>query len=120
VVGILVRLRTIPLDKEVIVRVGLDVKVALARKADHLHRKAVLDAVVEKHLAALLPDLRALIANDRGLQPKALDPWQGTWKRSARGGDDSDPRAHQAADRLDVARIQLQRGAQDGPVEVEG
>src|SRR4029077_7347465 len=65
-------------------------------------------------------DLRTLVANDRSLEAKALYPGQGTRKGPAGAGDDGDPRAQHPAHRVDVARIQLQRGAQDRSVQVEG
>jgi len=119
-VRVFVRLGPVPLNQQLVVGIRLDVEVAFARKTDHLHREVVLDAVVEQHLAVQRPDLRALVANDRSLKPKALDPRQRTRKGPTSAGHDSDPCPHHAAHRLDIAWIQLQRGAEDRAVEVEG
>ena len=110
----------ITFHEELVVRIRLDVKVAFARKADHLHREVVLNSPVEDHLSVQRPNLRALVAHDRCLEPKALDPRQRAGKGPAGAGNHCDPRAHQAADGLDISRIQLQRRAQDRAVEVEG
>jgi len=120
VVRVLVRLRPVPLDQQLIVAVTLDVKVTLARKADHLHRQSVVDALVENHFATQRSDLRALVTDDRTVEPDALNPWHRARKWTPSASNDSDARMDDAADSCHVAGIQLQRGAEDRAIEVEG
>src|ERR1019366_4719777 len=120
VVRILMSLRPIPLDQQPVVGICLDVEVALARKADHLHRQVVVDPLVEKHFAAQRSDLRALVADDRAVQPYALHPWQGPGKWTPRAGHDGAARPDDASHRFHVARVQLEGGAENRAIEVEG
>jgi hypothetical protein len=79
-----------------------------------------VDALVEKHLSGHRPDLRALVADDRTVKSDLLRPRQcaGKWAPGAR--DDFDSRLLDPADRFHIARVQLQRRAEDGPIEIEG
>jgi len=95
-------------------------KVAFARITNDLHRDVVWNPVVQDHLAVQSPYLGALIANDRSLQTQTLDPWQRSRKGSARAGHNGDPCTQQPPHRLDIARIQLKRPAEDRAVEVQG
>src|SRR4029077_10895639 len=120
VVRVQVGLGPVPLDDQLIVQVRLDVEVALARKPDHLHRKVVPDALVEEHLAAQRADLRALVADDRTVEAEELRPGRCAGVRAPGAGHDLNPRVHAPGYRRHVTRIQLQRGAEDRAVEIEG
>jgi hypothetical protein len=76
--------------------------------------------VVQEHLSVHRPYLRALVADDRTVKPDLLRPRQGARKGPASASDDFDSRLPDPAYRFHVARVQLQRRAEDGPIEVEG
>src|SRR6266849_6688272 len=114
------RLRPVALDDELVVAVGLDMQVALARVADDLHRDVVRDAVVEQLFAVRRPDLGALVADDRTVQAELLSPRLRAGKRPAGGGDHGDAATLDALERRHVARVELQARVEDRAVEVEG
>jgi hypothetical protein len=113
------RLWPVSFDDQAIIAVGLDVKVALARQPDHLHRQFMRDALVEEHASVRRPDLRALVANDRAVQPKPLRPRHRAGKGTPGAHDHRDPGVDDPVQRLDIARVEAQLEIEDGPVEVK-
>ena len=95
-------------------------EIALASESDDLHGDVVMDAVVEKHLAARRSHLRALVADDRVVQAQPNRPWQRAWKRPSGACNDLDAGADDLPQCLDVSRIEVQVGIDDRAIEVEG
>jgi hypothetical protein len=78
----------------------------------------MLDAVVEQHLAIGLADLRSLVADDRAIEPEPLRPRESARKWASCARDDSDVRADDPCQSLYIARIEIELGIEDRPVEV--
>jgi hypothetical protein len=77
------------------------------------------DALVEEHASVRRPDLRALVADDRAVQPESLGPRQRAGERAPGADDDGDPAVRDPVQRLDVARVEAQLEVEDGPVQVQ-
>src|SRR4029077_9813695 len=119
VLGIFMRFRPVALDQQQVVAIGLDMKVTLAREADNLHRQLVRDAMVEDGCAVRQPHLRALVADDRAVQPQLLHPRQRAGKWAAGASNDLDAGAFDPRQRLAVARIEVEARVDDRAVQVE-
>src|ERR1700694_3409956 len=114
------RLRPVALDQQQVVAICLDVKVALTRETDDLHREVVDDAMVEDGFAVRLANLRALVADDRPVQPQPLYPRQRARKWTSRARDDLDAGCLDPRQRFGVARVEVQARVDDRAVQVEG
>jgi hypothetical protein len=116
---VLVGLRPIARHQQLIVAICLDVEITFLRKPDDLHRQVVRYAVVENRLAARKPHLRPLVADDGSIEAEPARPRQRPGERPAGARDHLDAGRDDLRERLDVARIEVQPGVDDGPVEVQ-
>ena len=110
----------VPLNDQLVIAIGLDVKVAFSSESNDLHCQVVRDAVVEEHLTARRPNLRALVTDDRVVQSEPSRPRHGAGERAPRASDDLDPGGDDSLQSLEVARIEVQVRVDDSAVEVEG
>jgi hypothetical protein len=107
------------LDEQQVVAIGIDVQVALAAEADHLHREVVRDAVVEEHRTVGRADLGALVADQRLRQVEPPDPLNSARVGAARASRDQQPALPRAGQRRLVARVDPEVERDDRPIEVE-
>ena len=108
------------LDQQPVVAIGVDMQVAVAGEADHLHRQLVGDAVVEQQGAVGRPDLGALVADDRLRQLEPFHPVDGAAVRPAGAGRDLQSASASRRQRGLVAGVDGEVQANDRAVEVEG
>src|SRR5258708_1949123 len=106
-------------DDEQVVTVCLDVKVSLARVADHLHRKLMRDAVIEQRPTVQRADLRPLVTDDRPFEAEPLHPGKRTGKRAAGARHHRHAGGFDAVERGDVAWVEGKLHVQDGAVQVQ-